>query len=121
MKAVLSTFVILLAFIQVGFAQDAMKDLDISGKDHVNSLIMKGKFRLWAKITNKSATLDYKDITYRVTFLGADGTEIWNKDLVLYDFVGHGTTKKIKEQYLDCPKECKDIALSIVSGTSLHH
>ena len=77
-----------------------------------------GKFRLWVTLTNHSKS-DYKDIEYKAEFIAPDGTVEGNIKLAYHDFIGQGLSKSIKEQYLDCPKDCIKIKLSIVGGKKL--
>ena len=102
----------------IAMGQNAMKDLSVSGKYHINKIIPLGKCYLFPEITNTSKS-DYKDITYQVLFLAADGTAEDSTNITYHDYVGPGVTKKIKKEYIDCPKDCKSIVFSIVSGKKL--
>ena len=118
MKTLLITFIAITGLASITTAQTAQKDLDITGKYHIDKVIAKGKFHLWATITNSSKS-DYKDVVYRVEYFAEDGTSEGHKDYTYHDYVGPGTSKKIKDQYIECPKDCKSVVLSIVSGNKL--
>jgi len=62
---------------------------------------------------------DYKDITYRVHFIAGDGTEEGGANFTLHDFIGPGMSKKLRDQTIACPRDCKKISFSIVSGKKL--
>jgi hypothetical protein len=118
MKSIFATAFALFMIIGGAQAQDAKTDLSITAKYHINMIIPMGKCRIWPSIQNTSKS-DYKDITYQVQFFAGDGTAEGTTNIDYHDYVGPGTTKKIKEQYIDCPKDCKSIVLSIVSGKKL--
>ena len=62
---------------------------------------------------------DYKDIVYQIQFLAGDGTVMDTENYNWYNFIGHGTTKKLPEYTYDCPQGCKSITLGVVGGTRL--
>jgi len=117
MRTITITLLAFFCFSISVFAQNAQKDLDITGKYRINTII-KGKYWLSATISNNSKS-DYKDVVYNVNYAAEDGTIIDSAKLTFHDYVGPHTSKKIKEQYLDCPKDCKSVILSIVSGNKL--
>ncbi len=119
MKNLAFTLFLLISIISVAIAQNAKNDLDVKGTYHINSIIPLGKFRLWAEISNNSK-YDYKDITFKAEFVAGDGTVEGSKNFTLHDYIGPGISKKLKEQYEVCPKDCKSIKLSIVSGKRLN-
>ena len=118
MKTYCITIFAILSLSIAALAQTAQKDLDITSKYHIDKVVGKGKFHIWVTISNLSKS-DYKDVVYRVEYLAEDGTSEGSKDYTYHDYVGPGTSKKLKQQYLDCPKDCKSIVVSIVSGNKL--
>ncbi len=118
MRKLLITTIAVLAFVNYATAQNAKSDLTITGTYRINTIMPLGKFRLYATISNKSKS-DYKDITYKVEYVAGDGTIEGSKNYVLHDFIGPGISKKLKDQYIECPKDCKSINLSIASGKKL--
>jgi len=117
MKAILITILAVIS-LSSAIAQTAQKDLDVVGKYHIDKVIEKGKFHIWVTITNNSKS-DYKDVVYKIEYFAADGTTEGSKDYTYHDYVGPGTSKKLKQQYLECPKDCKSVILSIVSANKL--
>ncbi len=118
MKKLFLIVITVIGFISYSIAQDAQSDIKITGNYRINTIMPLGKFRLWVTLSNVSNS-DYKDIVYRVTYIAGDGTIEGSNDYVLHDYIGPGITKKLKEAYLDCPKDCKSISLSMVNSNKL--
>ncbi len=118
MKFLTITSGLFLCSLVTTYAQNAQKDIIIYGSYHINKIMPLGKAKIYVNLKNNSKS-DYKDITYRVKFIAGDGTEEGGTNLTLHDFIGPGVSKKMKDQYVDCPRDCNAISFSIVSGKKL--
>lgn len=118
MKTILTTLVLTFGLLFNASAQDATKDITITGNYHINIVYPKGKMIVSGTFTNNSA-YDYKDVIYQIQCVAKDGTVIETDNYTWNDFIGHGTTKKLKELTYNCPEGTKTITLSIVGGTKL--
>ncbi len=118
MKTIIFLLSAMIGITGAAMGQNAIKDISITGKYHINKIIPLGKCYIFPEMTNSSKS-DYKDITYQVLFLAADGTYEDSTNITFHDFLGPGVTRKIKKEYIDCPKDCKSIVFSIVSGKKL--
>lgn len=118
MKTFLMTLVLAVGLLFNTSAQTAQQDLSITGNYHINIVYPKGQMTVSGIITNNSQS-DYKDIVYQIQCLAVDGTVMETDNYEWYNFIGHGTTKKLTEMTYKCPQGCKTITLSIVGGTRL--
>jgi hypothetical protein len=118
MKTIFISLVLAFCLVLGASAQTARHDVALTGSYHINVVFPLGEMTMSGTFTNNSR-YDYKDITYQIQFLAGDGTVMDTKTYTWYEFIGHGTTKKLKESRYDCPQGCKSITLSVVGGTKL--
>jgi hypothetical protein len=93
-------------------------ELRNSGKSRIQTCFLTHKYYLTVTITNPY-TWDYKDITYDVQFIAGDGTLIGTQNYVVHRTIYGRTSLSLGEQCLECPVDCKAIAVSVINGTNV--